>query len=78
MIIMQTEALIEKIKNLPPERVSEVENFVDFIAERNSRSTRHEAIAEYAAKHGGSIADLDAELETASLEHLFETEKGKT
>ncbi|MCP9493235.1 MAG: hypothetical protein MSG64_02145 [Pyrinomonadaceae bacterium MAG19_C2-C3] len=34
---MQAETLIEKIKSLPPEHVSEVENFVDFIAERAER-----------------------------------------
>ncbi|MGI9105550.1 MAG: DUF2281 domain-containing protein [Pyrinomonadaceae bacterium] len=34
---MQTETLIEKIKSLPPERISEVEDFVDFIAERDAR-----------------------------------------
>ncbi len=71
---MQTETLIEKIRNLPPERVNEIEDFIDFILERNSRSTRHDAITEYAAKHGGGIADFDAELEAASLEHMFDTE----
>ena len=34
---MQTESLIEKIKSLPPERINEVEDFVDFIAERAER-----------------------------------------
>ncbi|HVF86461.1 MAG TPA: hypothetical protein VM866_02685 [Pyrinomonadaceae bacterium] len=34
---MQTETLFEKIKSLPPERIAEVEDFVDFIAERAER-----------------------------------------
>ncbi len=34
---MQAETLIEKIKSLPPEQIGEVENFVDFIAERAER-----------------------------------------
>lgn len=34
---MQAETLIEKIKSLPPEQIGEVENFVDFIAERSER-----------------------------------------
>ncbi len=72
---MQTETLIEKIKNLPPEQIGEVENFVDFIAQRNSRAARHEAIAAYAAEYGGSIADLDPELEAAALEHLHAEEE---
>ena len=32
---MISEELIEKIKSLPPERVAEVEDFVDFIAQRD-------------------------------------------
>ena len=34
---MQNESLIEKIKGLPPERLAEVEDFIDFIAERDER-----------------------------------------
>ena len=34
---MLHEELIEKIKNLPPERIAEVEDFVDFIAQRDER-----------------------------------------
>lgn len=72
---MQTESLIEKIKSLPPERISEIENFVDFIAQRNAPTTRYEAIAAYAAAHAGSETDLDLELEAATLEHLCGTEE---
>lgn len=35
---MQHEKLIEKIRQLPPERLGEVEDFVDFIAQRDERS----------------------------------------
>jgi len=34
---MISEELIEKIKSLPPERVAEVEDFVDFITQRDER-----------------------------------------
>ncbi|HEY0546212.1 MAG TPA: DUF2281 domain-containing protein [Pyrinomonadaceae bacterium] len=34
---MQNEKLIEKIKQLPPERMAEVEDFVDFISQRDER-----------------------------------------
>jgi len=34
---MIDEELIEKIKSLPPERIAEVEDFVDFIAQRDER-----------------------------------------
>jgi hypothetical protein len=66
---MQTESLIEKIKSLPPERRAEVEDFVDFISQRDT-AARHEAIAAYAAAHAGSEIDLDPELESAAAEHL--------
>lgn len=68
---MQAETLFEKIKSLPPERVAEVEDFVDFLAQRAAvQSSRHQAIAAYAAEHAGSDVDLDSELEAASLECL--------
>jgi hypothetical protein len=34
---MQVEELLEKIKSLPPERIAEVEDFVDFLAQRDDR-----------------------------------------
>jgi len=34
---MKSEELIEKIRNLPPERIAEVEDFIDFIAQRDER-----------------------------------------
>jgi hypothetical protein len=74
---MQTEALIEKIKSLPPERVREVEAFIDFIAQRGAATARHEAIAAYAAEHAGTEADLDPELEAAAMEHLRVAEEVK-
>ncbi len=36
-------ALVEKIHSLPPEKVAEVEDFVDFIAQRDERSLRRAA-----------------------------------
>lgn len=72
---MQTESLIEKIRSLPPERINEVEDFVDFIAQRNAAAVRHAEIAAYAAEHAGSETDLDPELEAAALAHLREAEE---
>jgi hypothetical protein len=34
---MQVESLIEKIKRLSPEHLTEVEDFVDFLVERENR-----------------------------------------
>ena len=33
--IQQQQSLIEKISNLPPERVAQVEDFVDFLRQRD-------------------------------------------
>jgi predicted DNA-binding protein len=41
------------------------------------KAALHNAIADYAARHGGTAVDIDKELEEASLEHLVtEEEKG--
>ncbi|MDT4969784.1 MAG: hypothetical protein QOJ64_4521 [Acidobacteriota bacterium] len=34
---MRDETLIEKIKSLPPDQVAEVEDFVDFLSQREDR-----------------------------------------
>ena len=70
---MQNELLIEKINGLPPEKVAEVEAFVDFLQQKDKQDAAHrlaDEIAAYAAAHAGTDADLDAELEGASIEFL--------
>lgn len=71
----QHQSLVEKIKSLPPERVAEVENFVDLLSQREARSSeksaRHADIAAYAARHGGSEVDFDLVLEAAAVECLL-------
>jgi hypothetical protein len=76
IVKMQTETLFEKIKSLPPERIVEIEDFVDFIVQRNSVASRYESIEAYAAQYGGTAADLDPELEAASLECLRDDSEG--
>lgn len=68
----QNASLIDKINNLPRERIAEVEDFVDFLAQRSSAASekRAEQIAVYAAEHAGSRFDLDPELEAAATKHL--------
>jgi hypothetical protein len=73
---MQIERLIEKIKNLPTGRIIQVEDFIDFIAQRNSVASRYESIEACAAQFGGTAADLDPELEAASPECLGEDLEG--
>lgn len=46
-------ALIQKLQNLPPQRLAEVEDFVGFLAVREMRSAA-------GARLGDSLAKLDA------------------
>ncbi len=41
---MQTKILIEKIKHLPPQRQAEVENFVDFLTQKDEQKLRQSAM----------------------------------
>ena len=50
-------ALIEKIRALPPERVSEVEDFVDFLQLRNEDRLLIRAAAKLSEKAFGDVWD---------------------
>jgi hypothetical protein len=68
---MERQELIKKIEELPPDRLPELENFVESIARGEDDKQRlHQALADYALKHAGTDADLDVELERASVEQL--------
>jgi hypothetical protein len=74
---MQNSALIEKIRNLPPETAGEVEDFVDFLTEKrniSARQKRHQELSAFAREYSGTDLDLDEELEAVSVEHLLETQ----
>jgi len=71
---MEHQERIDKIKQLPQDRVAEVENFVDSLARREHSSNRlnlHQALTDYALQHAGTDADLDPELEAAATDHLL-------
>lgn len=50
---MSAQALIEKIRQLPPQRLAEVEDFVDFLRTREERAAA-------GTRLGESLARLDA------------------
>lgn len=50
---MSAQALIEKIRQLPPQRLAEVEDFVDFLRTREERAAA-------STRLGESLARLDA------------------
>ncbi len=71
---MQNIGLIEKIQKLPPEKIVEVERFVEFLTEKQkSRKERDRLLVEYVERHAGTDTDFDAELESASARYLLET-----
>ena len=52
---MERQELIKKIEQLPPDRLVEVEKFVDSIAGAEAdRDSIHQALTEYAMKHSGA------------------------
>jgi len=48
---------------------------VDWWLREQIRKARHDAIAAYAAEMAGTHLDLDADLESAAIEHLVNTRK---
>jgi hypothetical protein len=42
---------------------------------QQSRKARHDAVAAYAAEMAGTQLDLDADLESAAIEHILNTNK---
>ena len=67
-------ALIEKLKKLPPQRLAEVADFVEFLAAREERSAAAERLTEAVAKLDAlnlpplSEEEIDAEIQAARRE----------
>lgn len=76
---MERQELIDRIKKLPQDRVAEVAEFVESLAqrERSSRSNLHQALSDYAIEHAGTTADLDPALEDAATNHLLQQDSGQ-
>ena len=72
---MEQQELIDRIKRLPQDRVAEVAEFVESLAQRErslSRANLHQALSDYAIEHAGTIADVDPGLEAAATDHLLQ------
>ena len=76
---MERQELIDRIKKLPQDRVAEVAEFIESLAqrERNGRANLHQALSDYAIEHAGTIADLDPSLEDAATNHLLQQNPGQ-
>ena len=49
---------------------------LDWWLRQQLRKARHDAIAAYASEMAGTRLDLDADLESAAIEHILNTSKG--
>ena len=69
---MQRHELIKKIEQLPPDRLAEVEHFVELLEHVDSdKHVRDRELADFIAHYAGTELDLDHELEAAATEHLL-------
>jgi hypothetical protein len=69
------QAILKKLQALPDGKQQEVLDFVESLTHRHAivdQTTLHQALAEYASEHAGSAADLDTDLEAASIEQLLQ------
>jgi len=71
---MERRELIKKIEELLPDRLAEVEDFVESLTRRGDRnhSSLHQALSDYATRHARTEIDLDKALEAALVEHLLQ------
>jgi hypothetical protein len=77
---MEQQELINRIKELPQDRVAEVAAFVESLAQREHTGNRmnlHQALSDYAIQHAGTTADLDPELEAAASDLLLKQDLGQ-
>jgi hypothetical protein len=63
----QEQVLIEKIRTLPPDKIVEVEDFVDFLRQRNEDRRLTEAAAKLSEKAFHQVWD---NLDDADYDHL--------
>lgn len=78
--MVSEEMILQKINLLSPQKVNEVIDFIDFLAERENsekKAKRFSMVAEYALANGGTEFDLDEDLEQAGIENLLITDEEK-
>lgn len=77
---VNAQVLIEKLEQLPPQQLAEVEDFVDFLADKSRRSAAWQrllAIAPSLESAGGtamSMEEINAEIKAARAERHTKTQ----
>jgi len=72
--MIDEDILIRKVNALPPGKIDEVIDFIDFLAFREAtawRAKRTASIAEFAAEFGGTDIDLDEDFEAAAIDSFL-------
>ena len=78
---MERDDLLERIRNLSPEKLAELESLVDSLEQKSwrprsvVRQQQLEALAAYAEEFGGTELDLDKDFEQAGIEHWLAMEE---
>lgn len=78
--MISQEMILHKINSLSPQKIVEVVDFIDFLAERENsekKAKNFSMIAEYAMANGGTEYDLDFHLEQAGIENLLTVDEAK-
>jgi hypothetical protein len=78
--MISQDLILQKLNSLPPQKVDEVIDFIDFLAEKestNEKTKRFSMVAEYALANGGTEFDLDENLEQAGIENLLAIDGAK-
>lgn len=79
--MVSQELILRKINSLSPQKIVEVIDFIDFLAERENaeeKAKRFSMVAEYAMANGGTEFDLDENLEQAGVENLLAIDEAKS
>ena len=71
---MQAEELVEKIKSLPPEKIAEVEDFVEFLRQRAAKQEQSADEIEHAARLREIAESMKANTFTGNPPHFTREE----
>jgi hypothetical protein len=76
--MLPQEIILEKINDLPQNKLAEVIDFIDFLKEREKKQKKIERfrlISEFANENAETEFDIDLDLEKAGIENLLAVDK---
>lgn len=76
--MLPQELILEKIEGLPPTKLAEVIDFIEFLKERENKVKkieRFQLISQFAQENAGTEFDINENLELASVEFLLASDE---